>query len=626
MTSLRDTLGRPGVQVPAAMRAPSEVRLGRDFSHVRLHTDPTSAAVTRAFGARAMTYGHHILARPSRVDLGSERGQAVLAHELFHVAQQGQAQPAEPRSIARPDGPVERAARDFAHGGACVPTPARAAPGTLMLDQDEEAAPTVPVYPTAEQRADVMGVLAPQKAKAEAKHEEVPAVTDPEGFRHQMVARMQSLIDDRVLPPAEAMKSSPVVVKEANLSAIGGVAQTEVGKKFGAYIAGLPAGFQLAQHLHLVPENPPEADLALAVESWVDSRMRAIGADLIQSHHVLAAGLGAPDARDQALWNDTRKELLATRKSSIETIIRYHPGYEKGHEAYIQPRARAETSENAETTARKARWRAFGTAVHEMMHQLAHPKFNAAVEGLEESGIATEGFAEFFAGQVYDDLVQTGDRKVRDAIEGAPPPPYISPPERVPGLYKRYTEGVVAIKRALGGNEENLRVAFFSGKVEYIGLGGWTAEAAKTIAAKAQPANVLSAAALLDLNDSNALLLARYGRVIYGRGGDLQLNLGAGINYLTTGSRLGVTGDLSLRYSGQHLFVEGNLGVGGSGALGQPGGAGLRLDLMPGFEAGIRIGVFHLGGKLLLLVPLGGGTVSDPTIRVLTGIGASLQF
>ena len=66
-----------------------EARFGRDFSFVRLHTDKFAAISAKAMGARAYTYGPHIVFGPGCYRPDIREGLWLLAHELSHVIQQG---------------------------------------------------------------------------------------------------------------------------------------------------------------------------------------------------------------------------------------------------------------------------------------------------------------------------------------------------------------------------------------------------------------------------------------------------------------------------------------------------------------------------------------------------------
>jgi hypothetical protein len=68
-------------------RAFFEPRFGRDFSHVRVHTDTTAADGARAIDAHAFTAGSDIFFASGRYAPGTSAGMHLLAHELTHVAQ-----------------------------------------------------------------------------------------------------------------------------------------------------------------------------------------------------------------------------------------------------------------------------------------------------------------------------------------------------------------------------------------------------------------------------------------------------------------------------------------------------------------------------------------------------------
>lgn len=61
---------------------------GRSFSDVRVHSDPEGASTASAAGARALTVGSDIAFAAGEYRPGTLVGDALLAHELAHVAQQ----------------------------------------------------------------------------------------------------------------------------------------------------------------------------------------------------------------------------------------------------------------------------------------------------------------------------------------------------------------------------------------------------------------------------------------------------------------------------------------------------------------------------------------------------------
>ncbi|GAB1260350.1 eCIS core domain-containing protein [Aurantivibrio plasticivorans] len=64
-------------------------RMGYDFSNVRIHTDEKANRLAQQLGAKAFTYGNHIVFANGCYVPGSVDGKKLLAHELAHTIQQG---------------------------------------------------------------------------------------------------------------------------------------------------------------------------------------------------------------------------------------------------------------------------------------------------------------------------------------------------------------------------------------------------------------------------------------------------------------------------------------------------------------------------------------------------------
>lgn len=91
--------GRP---LPTGVRTDFEGDLGVDFEDVRIHTGPNADAVARSIGARAFTVGRDVAFRRGEYDPQSRAGTRLLAHELTHVVQQGQAGPEQVQRQGEP--------------------------------------------------------------------------------------------------------------------------------------------------------------------------------------------------------------------------------------------------------------------------------------------------------------------------------------------------------------------------------------------------------------------------------------------------------------------------------------------------------------------------------------------
>ena len=100
-----------GAPLAGAERERMGARFGWDLSAVRVHADPAAQHLTSAFGARALSWGHHVYLRP---DVARDARPAAVGHELAHVVQ---FQDPAARGVARlpeaqPEGEAQSAPRD----------------------------------------------------------------------------------------------------------------------------------------------------------------------------------------------------------------------------------------------------------------------------------------------------------------------------------------------------------------------------------------------------------------------------------------------------------------------------------------------------------------------------------
>lgn len=78
----------PGQPLDGSARRRMEGALGTGFGSVRLHTDPGAARLARRLRAPAFAVGRHVAFDRGEYRPGTIVGDAMLAHELAHVAQQ----------------------------------------------------------------------------------------------------------------------------------------------------------------------------------------------------------------------------------------------------------------------------------------------------------------------------------------------------------------------------------------------------------------------------------------------------------------------------------------------------------------------------------------------------------
>jgi hypothetical protein len=81
--------------------------LGHSVGDVRVHTDSTAAALTRAVSARAFATGTDIFFAPGEYQPGTSAGRELIAHEVAHTDQQRGAPLTGPLVVSNPGEPLE---------------------------------------------------------------------------------------------------------------------------------------------------------------------------------------------------------------------------------------------------------------------------------------------------------------------------------------------------------------------------------------------------------------------------------------------------------------------------------------------------------------------------------------
>jgi len=99
--SVHQVLGNPGQALATPLRSDMEQRFQHDFSAVRVHTGPSAELSASDVNAQAYSVGSDIVFGAGRFAPGTHDGRRLIAHELAHVAQSGEAGPPTSQVVRR---------------------------------------------------------------------------------------------------------------------------------------------------------------------------------------------------------------------------------------------------------------------------------------------------------------------------------------------------------------------------------------------------------------------------------------------------------------------------------------------------------------------------------------------
>jgi uncharacterized protein DUF4157 len=135
-------VGRDGTSgLDARALGPLDELLQGELSDVRIHTGTQADALTRRYGARALTTGSDIFFRRGEFDPSSPSGREVIAHEAVHVAQNRRHGPGSPAVSASTDSAeleASRLARSAAGSPGTPLEPPSARPAAAVQRQEEK--------------------------------------------------------------------------------------------------------------------------------------------------------------------------------------------------------------------------------------------------------------------------------------------------------------------------------------------------------------------------------------------------------------------------------------------------------------------------------------------------------
>jgi Domain of unknown function (DUF4157) len=122
------SLNQGGNRLPETVRAEFEPKFGADFGAVRIHSNSMADALNRKVSAKAFTHGQDIYFRGGQYEPKSNKGKALLAHELTHTIQQKSS-----TAIQRNSSEEDPAASTASGGGGPVAeVPSRLSPGKTL--------------------------------------------------------------------------------------------------------------------------------------------------------------------------------------------------------------------------------------------------------------------------------------------------------------------------------------------------------------------------------------------------------------------------------------------------------------------------------------------------------------
>jgi hypothetical protein len=181
---------------------------------------------------------------------------------------------------------------------------------------------------------------------------------------------------------------------------------------------------------------------------------------------------------DKKLFNDVLEDYFKAHRDELRDIQATWPGEMDPNtlRVFIQTNLSPVKGVSDDEVVRRGYWSTYQTLIHEYIHVLEHPLLADMAYAQSSTGyqILTEGFCDYFAVQVWDEIKPTiaGDADLRKRIEGAT---YKYNPKLVPD-WDSYPEIKKAKEIAAKVGEANMRGAFFMGHTELLGGASWSKE------------------------------------------------------------------------------------------------------------------------------------------------------
>lgn len=150
---------------------------------------------------------------------------------------------------------------------------------------------------------------------------------------------------------------------------------------------------------------------------------------------------------------------------------------------------------------RRKLWATWHIAVHEYLHNLAHPAFE------ESLSANNEGFTEYFTKGVIKKIAPVAHqisalvRKVEGGVFAPPTTPALVGPYATPPTYAADLSHVENVAKTVPGGDRALRAAYFQGHTEMLGIDPTTRDFATAPPAAVDPTLVNVPAGIANLDD-----------------------------------------------------------------------------------------------------------------------------
>jgi len=288
--------------------------------------------------------------------------------------------------------------------------------------------------------------------------------------------RLRKLVEDKIVDQYNRLGKGKAAIHTddtklydwKHIEVIAGESQKAVDKVFGEYIKGRPA-VTLKQGVNIFDAwDKKVAEFSAGGKKYEDESVTWRVDKILTGDEKIAAldeeyGAVQSRATEKKIVDQIRKDMIKKYRTELIETHKGWSGFEDDSKVYIQRFMR-------DTTAGRKfdMWRYYQTFIHEYLHALEHPDHVKYREPKSEQvGDKTlrEGMADYFTKIVWSSI--TIDDALREKIEGKSLYDAANK-TKIPSL-NTYHESQNAERLAGIVGFRNVAVAFFLGKVEYIG-------------------------------------------------------------------------------------------------------------------------------------------------------------